>query len=142
MNTRTTVKPVHNNYAKERTCHRHVILLLRNSVWLLYAMLCRIWYHLHNLKSVKNVKRPWRSVFSKVAGFTKSNTPPWAFFTFFKYKWYQIAQCITYIAIWNNHSLCKHFHSFIHIPSNTKHKRNLGSKHFQCLQNTFWVLRK
>ena len=29
--------------------------------------------------------------------FTKSNTPPWVFFTFFKlYKCYQIAQGITY----------------------------------------------
>ena len=30
--------------------------------------------------------------------FTKSNTPPWVFFTFLKlYKWYQIAQNITFI---------------------------------------------
>ena len=37
----------------------------------------RNFYHLYNLK---------------VAGFTKSNTPPWVFFTFFKlHKWYQIA---------------------------------------------------
>ena len=39
--------------------------------------------------------------FSKVTGlacnFTKSNTPPWVFFTFFKLcKWCQIAQNITY----------------------------------------------
>ena len=28
---------------------------------------------------------------------TKSDTPTWVFFTFFKlYKWYKIAQCITY----------------------------------------------
>ena len=42
----------------------------------------------------KGEKYPWRSVnFSKVAGFTKINTPPWMFFMFFKlYKWYQIAQ--------------------------------------------------
>ena len=40
----------------------------------------------------KREKHPWRSVtFS-----TKSNTPSWVFFTFFKlYKWYQIAQNIT-----------------------------------------------
>ena len=46
----------------------------------------------------KREKHPRRSVtFSKVAGFTKSNTPPWVFFTFFKlYKWYQIAHCITF----------------------------------------------
>ena len=59
-----------------------------------YVMLCAIWYHLYNLKNVK--KHPWRSVaFSKVAVFTKSNIPPWVFFSFFKlYKWYQIAQHI------------------------------------------------
>ena len=37
-------------------------------------------------------KHPWRSV-----TFTKSNVPPWVFFTFFKlYKLCQIAQNITY----------------------------------------------
>ena len=45
----------------------------------------------------KREKQPWRRVtFSTVAAFkacdfTKSNNPPWVFFTFFKlYKWYQI----------------------------------------------------
>ena len=33
----------------------------------------------------------------QACNFTKSNTHPWVFFTFFKlYKWYQIAQRITY----------------------------------------------
>ena len=60
---------------------------------------------LHNLVPVvqfkKREKHPWRSVtFSKVASLacniTKSNTPPWFFFTFFKLcKWCQIAQRIT-----------------------------------------------
>ena len=50
----------------------------------------------------KRGKHPWRSVTFilqlKPCNFTKSNTPPWVFFTFFKlYKWYQIAQNITYI---------------------------------------------
>ena len=46
----------------------------------------------------KRETHPWRSVtFSKVAGFTKSNTPPWVFFTFLKlYEWHQIAQSTTY----------------------------------------------
>ena len=47
----------------------------------------------------KHEKYPWRSAdFSKDAtcNFTKINTSPWVFFTFFKlYKWYQIAECIT-----------------------------------------------
>ena len=30
--------------------------------------------------------------------FTKSNTPPWVFFTFFKLrKWYEIAQNVSYV---------------------------------------------
>ena len=50
----------------------------------------------------KREKHSWRRVtFSTVAAFkacdfTKSNNPPWVFFTFFKlYKWYQIVQKIT-----------------------------------------------
>ena len=35
----------------------------------------------------KREKHPW----------TRSNTPPWVMFTFFKfYKWYQITQSITH----------------------------------------------
>ena len=71
-------------------------------------MLCTILHHLVQFKKCE--KHPWNSVTSsKVAGFgvsffqpaalskrdfkacnfTKSNTPIWAFFTFFKlYKWY------------------------------------------------------
>ena len=54
------------------------------------------------LQFKKREKLPWRSViFSKVANrsrhFTKSNAPPWIFFTFFKLcKWYQIAQSVIY----------------------------------------------
>ena len=40
--------------------------------------------------------------------FTKSNIPPWVFFTFFKlYKWYQMAQNITYIQYWKQQRSCK-----------------------------------
>ena len=41
-----------------------------------------------------------RATFSKSWNVTKSNTPPWEFFAFFKlYKWYHIAQSITYIQL-------------------------------------------
>ena len=63
-------------------------------------MLCAIWYHLRNLKSIKNTHGGVLLLVKlqpKVCNFTKSNTPPWLLFTFFKlYKWYQIAQSITY----------------------------------------------
>ena len=50
-------------------------------------MMCAIWYHLYNFRKCN--KHPWRSVtFGKVTGFscnfTKSITPPWVFFMFFK----------------------------------------------------------
>ena len=48
-----------------------------------YMMLYAIWY-LYNLENNKN--------------YTKSNTPPWVFFTFIElYKWYQIVQRTTYM---------------------------------------------
>ena len=63
-------------------------------------MLCAIWYHLRNLKNIKNNHGGVLLLVKlqlKVCNFTKSSTPPWLLFTFFKlYKWYQIAQSITY----------------------------------------------
>ena len=54
---------------------------------------CAIWYHLCNLKNVKNIRG---GVLILVKLQAKINTPSWVFFMFFKlYKWYQIAQRIT-----------------------------------------------
>ena len=61
-------------------------------------MRCAIWYHLYNLKNVKNIDGRVLLLVKllKACNFTKSNTPPWVFFTFFElYSWYQIAQNIT-----------------------------------------------
>ena len=59
-------------------------------------MRCAIWYHLHNLKIVKNTHGGVLLLVNlqvEACSFTKSNTPPWVLFTFFKlYKWYQIVQ--------------------------------------------------
>ena len=61
---------------------------------------CTIWYYFHNVKNVKNTH--WGVLLlvrlqASAYTFTKSNTPSWVFFTFFKlYKWYQIAQSITH----------------------------------------------
>ena len=54
-------------------------------------MLCVIWYIIYNFKNVKNIH-------GRVpCSCTKSNTLPWVFFMFFKlYKWYLMAQRITY----------------------------------------------
>ena len=59
---------------------------------------CAIWYHLYNLKIVKNTHGGVLLLVKlKACNVTKSNTPPWVFFTIFKlYKWYQIAQNISY----------------------------------------------
>ena len=63
-------------------------------------MSCAIWYHLRNLKNVKNTHGEVLlsvKLQTKACNLTKSNTSPWVFFKFFKlYKWYQIAQNITY----------------------------------------------
>ena len=61
---------------------------------------CAIWYHLHNFKNLKNTHEGVLILVKLQAAacnFTTINTLPWVFFTFFKlYKWYQIAQHITY----------------------------------------------
>ena len=56
---------------------------------------CAICYHLYSVKNMKNTHG---------GCFTKINTPPWVFFTFFKlYKCYQIAQRT--INDWKNSTL-------------------------------------
>ena len=66
-----------------------------------YVMLCAIWSHICNLKKVKNTYGGVLLLVKlqgEACNSPKSNTPPWVFFTFFKlYKWYQIAQSVSYI---------------------------------------------
>ena len=63
-------------------------------------MHCAIWYHLNNLKNVKNTHGGVLILVklqAEACKFTKVNTPPWVFFTFFKlYKWDEIVQRNTY----------------------------------------------
>ena len=50
-----------------------------------YVMRCAIWYHLYNLKNVKNTHGGVLILVKLQASadnFTKINTPPWVFFTF------------------------------------------------------------
>ena len=64
-----------------------------------YVMFRAIWNHFYSLKNVRNTHRGVLLLVklqASACNFTKSNTPPWVFFTFFKlYKWHQIAQRIT-----------------------------------------------
>ena len=66
-----------------------------------YVVRCAIWYHLYNLKNLKNTH--WGVLIlvklqASACNFNKINTPQCVFFAFFKlYKWHQIAQRITYV---------------------------------------------
>ena len=72
----------------------------------IYVVHCAIWQHLYNFKNVKNTHG---GVLILV---TKINTPPWVF-TFFKlYRWYQIAQRITFSNNWCN----KRYFQREHLP--------------------------
>ena len=51
-----------------------------------YVIRCGIWYHLYNLKNVKNTDGGLLILIklqAEACNFTKINTPPWVFFTFF-----------------------------------------------------------
>ena len=81
----------------------------------LNVVCCAIWYHSYNLKNVKNNHGGVLTLVKLQAlacNFTKVNTPPWVFFTFFElYEWYQIAKRTTnsifcsYKIIWLTHLL-------------------------------------
>ena len=64
-------------------------------------MLCTIWYHLHSLKHGEKTHGGVILLVKlqvEASNFTKSITPPWVIFTFFRlYKWYQIAQSASYM---------------------------------------------
>ena len=71
------------------------------SVWLLSQvqdffylfMFFAILYHFYNLKYMKNTQ-------ASACNFTKSNTSPWAYFTFCKlYNWCQIVQSVSFVFI-------------------------------------------
>ena len=70
---------------------------------LIFVIRCAIWYYLWKLKSVKNTHGGLLILVKlqvEACNFTKTNTPPWVFFTFSKlYKWCQTAQRITFFNI-------------------------------------------
>ena len=82
------------------TSQKHQICYKKNRYRLVISSitepLCAIWYHLYNLINVKNTNGGVLLLVKlqvSSCNFTKSNTLPLMFFTFFKLqKWYQIAQ--------------------------------------------------
>ena len=79
---------------KSRTIKYFISDYFQQKYWSILVR-CTIWYHLYNFKNVNNTNEGVL-ILVKLQAFTKINTPPWVFFTFFKlYKWYQIAQRIT-----------------------------------------------
>ena len=84
-----------------------------------YGVRCAIWCHLYNLKNVKHIHGGMLILVklqAETCNFTKVSTPLWVFFTFFKlYKWYQIAQHITY-GLCNSVFLSLWRHSFSKYP--------------------------
>ena len=100
-----------------------------------------IWYHLHNLKNVKKAHGGVLFLVKPEAcNFTKSNTPPWMFFTFLKlYKRYQIAQSITHDKSQNYLKGKPLTHSFPRHPFSTlwKHQKIYGVEE-GCIGNE-WV---
>ena len=59
-----------------------VVHQTNTSVRELNVMRCAIWYHLYNLKNVKNI-HGGMLILVKLQAEAKINTPPWVFFTFF-----------------------------------------------------------
>ena len=62
-------------------------------------MLWALWYQLCNLRNLKSTHGGVILLVKlqvSASNITKSNTPPWVFFTYFKFhRWYQILQSIS-----------------------------------------------
>ena len=85
---------------------KHHFLLFR------YVMFSTIWYHLCNLKIVKNTPGGMLLLVklqASACNFTKSNTPPGVLFKYFElYRWYQIVQSASYdLQAFKDLRLCK-----------------------------------
>ena len=66
----------------------------------LFGVFYTIWYYLYNLKKVENTHAGvllLAKLQTEACNITKSNIPPWMFFTFFNlYKWYQIILSVSF----------------------------------------------
>ena len=72
-------------------------------------MPCSLWYHLFNLKNVKSTQRGLILLVklqAEACNFTKSVTPPWVLFTFFKLnKWYQTRKAFNILVVKKLHQV-------------------------------------
>ena len=94
-------------------------LTVKSYVMLCYLVcqrLCAIWYHLYNLKNVKNTHGGVLLLVNVWAkSFNFNNTPPCVFLTFFiLYKWYQITENLPYslviqVEAWDHLGHCSTF---------------------------------
>ena len=72
-------------YCSENFNGRKDLFLANATQYIWYEL--AIWYHLYNLKNVKNTHGKVLILVklqAKASNFTKSNTPPWVFFMFLK----------------------------------------------------------
>ena len=62
------------------------LVVREKSAWYVFTdCICDVLRDLVHLKNLKNVKKPMVALyFYETCNFTKSNTPPWVFFTYFK----------------------------------------------------------
>ena len=117
---------------------------MRENMW------CVIWYHLCNLKNMKNTHKElllFLKFLASAWNFTKRNPPPWVLFTFFKlYKWYHIAQNISYDLKQDTYSMPQvfeaHYWKGLHSFFFTSHPKTMFWSEI-CLsspQNLFWKI--
>ena len=68
------------------------VLQIPKLILMTYVVVYAIWYHPYNIKNVKNTDGGLLLLVklqASACSFTKSNTPPWVFLTFFKLcTWY------------------------------------------------------
>ena len=60
-----------------------IVLVQKIGIQRQYVMRCAIWYHLYDLKNVKNTHGGVLILVKSAWNFTKINTPAWVLFTFF-----------------------------------------------------------
>ena len=113
-------------------------------IWIIYDALHNMVPFIYNLKNVKNTHGGVLllvSLQTSSSNFTKSNTPPWVFFTFLKlYKRYQIAQSISIVWLKVFFPKCKnyfYYSSWLRQISQTRNLRLPTGQYFKHFCKTY-----